>query len=52
MIQGVMPFTLTLDDPTGNSYLQDIMAPDLDPHLTTERYKRSSEQNEQLCIDE
>jgi len=44
------PFTLVLDDPAGNSYLQDIFAPDPDPYLTVEDYDRTEEQDETLGI--
>jgi len=37
--------TLVLDDPIGNSYLQNTYAPDPDPHLKVEKYERTDEQN-------
>ncbi|KAJ3224004.1 nucleolar zinc-finger protein [Clydaea vesicula] len=39
-------FTLILDDPLSNSYLQNVYAPDEDPNMTTEFYERSWEENE------
>jgi len=46
------PFTLILDDPLANSYLQNIYAPDPDPNMTTETYERSWEQNEDLGLND
>ncbi|KAJ3063169.1 NAD-dependent protein deacetylase sirtuin-2 [Podochytrium sp. JEL0797] len=42
------PFTLILDDPLGNSHLQNIFAPDSDPCMTIETYERTAEQNEEF----
>ena len=47
-----MPFTIILDDPLGNSYLQNLYAPDPDPNMTTESYERSWEQNEFLGLND
>jgi len=44
--------TLILDDPLGNSYLQNLYAPDPDPALTIEEYKRTFEQNESLGLND
>lgn len=41
---------LVLDDPTGNSYLQNIYAPDPDPEMTVEHYERTKQQNDDLGI--
>ncbi|XP_052255423.1 zinc finger protein ZPR1-like [Dreissena polymorpha] len=41
-----------LDDPTGNSYLQNLYAPDDDPNMTIELYERTFEQNEDLGIND
>jgi zinc finger protein len=46
------PFTLVLDDPLGNSYLQNLYAPDPDPNMTIESYERSFEQNEFLGLND
>jgi len=43
-------FTLVLDDPAGNSYLQNVYAPDTDPELTIEEYERSEEQDDDLGL--
>ncbi|KAJ3069090.1 hypothetical protein HDU98_007840, partial [Podochytrium sp. JEL0797] len=46
------PFTLILDDPLGNSYLQNIYAPDPDPDMTIESYERTYEQNEDYGLND
>ncbi len=52
MISGKETFTLTLDDPAGNSYLQNVWAPDPDPEMHVEEYQRSWEQNEELGLND
>ncbi|UJR25248.1 hypothetical protein I4U23_006600 [Adineta vaga] len=44
--------TIVLDDPAGNCYLQNICAPEPDPQLTLEHYKRSEEQDELLGLND
>jgi zinc finger protein len=46
------PFTIILDDPLANSYLQNIYAPDPDPNMTIESYERSWDDNEQLGLND
>ena len=46
------PFTLILDDPVANSYLQNIYAPDDDPNMEIITYERTHEQNEELGIND
>ncbi|KAK8864417.1 hypothetical protein IAR55_001665 [Kwoniella newhampshirensis] len=46
------PFTLILDDPVSNSYLQNLYAPDPDPNMEIEEYERTFEQNEDLGIND
>ena len=46
------PFTLILDDPLANSYLQNLYAPDADPNMTIESYDRTWDQNEQLGLND
>ena len=46
------PFTLILDDPLANSYMQNIYAPDPDPNMTIEMYERTWEQNEELGLND
>ncbi|THU98623.1 zf-ZPR1-domain-containing protein [Dendrothele bispora CBS 962.96] len=45
-------FTLILDDPLANSYLQNLYAPDPDPNMTVEMYDRSWQQNEDLGLND
>lgn len=52
IVAGEMVVHFVLDDPAGNSYLQNIYAPDPDPEMTTERYTRSFEQNEELGLND
>ncbi|KAF9368128.1 nucleolar zinc-finger protein, partial [Podila verticillata] len=44
--------TLILDDPLGNSYLQNLYAPEPDPAMTIEEYERTFEQNESLGLND
>lgn len=46
------PFTLILDDPLANSYIQNLSAPDPDPNMTVEGYERTWEQNEELGLND
>lgn len=46
------PFTVVLDDPLSNSYLQNLYAPDPDPNMTQELYDRTFEQNEELGLND
>lgn len=46
------PFTLILDDPLSNSYLQNLYAPDPDPNMTIEMYDRTQEQNDDLGLSD
>lgn len=45
-------FTIILDDPLANSYVQNIYAPDPDPNMAIETYERSWEQNEELGLND
>jgi len=47
-----MPFTVILDDPMANSFVQSLYAPDPDPQLSEESYERSHEQNEELGLND
>ncbi|KAJ3115671.1 hypothetical protein HDU96_000219 [Phlyctochytrium bullatum] len=47
-----VPYTLILDDPLGNSYLQNPYAPDEDPNMIVELYDRTFEQNEELGLND
>lgn len=44
------PFTLILDDISGDSHIENPNAPHPDVAVTTENYERSKEQNHLLCI--
>jgi len=52
MKSGLEAFTIVLDDPAGNSYMQDLYLPEKDPRLEVERYKRTFEQDEELGIND
>ena len=39
-----------LDDPSGNSFIENPLAPDVDSLLSVDHYNRSSEQEVQLGI--
>lgn len=41
-----------MDDPAGNSYLQNVYAPDDDPEMTVEEYERTFDQNEALGLND
>jgi ZPR1 zinc finger protein len=45
-----LPFTLILDDPSGNSFVENPYAPKSDPGMRIRNYQRTAEQNEQLGL--
>ncbi|KAJ3309716.1 nucleolar zinc-finger protein [Boothiomyces sp. JEL0838] len=45
-------FTFAIDDPTGNSYIENLCAPKEDPQIKTTLYTRTKEQNLQLGMQE
>lgn len=47
-----MKFTVIIDDPLSNSYIQNLYAPDPDPNLTIEVYDRTFDQNEELGLND
>jgi len=49
-ISGDLFITIVLDDPVGNSYIQNVYAPDPDPELNIELYERTPEQDLELGI--
>ncbi|CAM9853688.1 unnamed protein product [Lampetra planeri] len=49
---GRMVVHVVLDDSAGNSYLQNVYAPEPDPEMTVERYERSYDQNDDLGIND
>ncbi|KAN0034242.1 hypothetical protein ACTFIV_000735 [Dictyostelium citrinum] len=50
-IAGKKPFTIELDDPVANSYIQNLFAPDDDPQLKIYEYERTYEQNDELGLN-
>ncbi|KAK5872019.1 hypothetical protein PBY51_012755 [Eleginops maclovinus] len=52
IMAGEMDIHFILDDPTGNSYMQNVYAPDPDPEITIEKYTRTFEQNEELGLND
>lgn len=44
--EDVLPFTFRLCDPSGNSYVQNLHAPQPDPNLKIEKFTRTKEQLE------
>lgn len=47
---GKLLTTLVIDDPAGNSYIQNLYAPDDDPNLLIEHYTRTDEDDDDLGI--
>jgi len=47
-----MNVEIILDDPAGNSYVQNLYAPDPDPELEVVLYERTKEQNDELGISD
>ncbi|TNN31022.1 Zinc finger protein ZPR1 [Liparis tanakae] len=52
IVAGELEARVVLDDPAGNSYLQNVYAPEPDPEITVERYTRTYEQNEDLGLND
>ncbi|KAG5836842.1 zinc finger protein ZPR1 [Anguilla rostrata] len=52
IMAGEMDVHVILDDPAGNSYLQNVYAPDPDPEMTVEKYERTFEQKEDLGLND
>ena len=44
------PFSVSLDDPTGNSFLENPHAPQKDTHLNVDHYRRTAQQEKQLGL--
>ncbi|KAL9587979.1 MAG: hypothetical protein Q9203_003203, partial [Teloschistes exilis] len=51
-IRGEMEFTILLEDPLANSYVQSLMAPEPDPQLREEDYARTTEEEDDLGISD
>ncbi|EMP35118.1 Zinc finger protein ZPR1 [Chelonia mydas] len=52
IMEGHMEAHFILDDPAGNSYLQNVYAPEEDPELKVEHYERTFAQNEELGLND
>ncbi|KRY52353.1 Zinc finger protein ZPR1 [Trichinella britovi] len=50
--QGKFAYHLIFDDPSGNSYIESLTAPNPDSKLKVEFYERSWEQNEELGLND
>ena len=48
----LLPYTVILDDPLANSYIQNPYAPDSDEQVFEEKYDRSHDQNEDLGLND
>lgn len=46
-----IPFTVELDDPAGNSFIQNFLAPRPDEQLSTKYYVRTADQDRALGLD-
>lgn len=49
-IKGNLKFTVILTDPLGSSYVQNLCLPHDDPHLKTEEYERTQEEEDDLGL--
>ncbi|XP_070282199.1 zinc finger protein ZPR1 isoform X1 [Myotis yumanensis] len=52
IMEGKMKAHFIMNDPAGNSYLQNVYAPEEDPEMKVERYKRTFDQNEELGLND
>ncbi len=50
-VDGAQPFTVVLDDPSGNSYIENLAAPKPDPQMSITKYIRSDQQCQDIGID-
>ncbi|KAI4172051.1 MAG: hypothetical protein LQ343_003798 [Gyalolechia ehrenbergii] len=51
-IQGELQYTILLEDPLANSYVQNFQAPEPEPKIREEEYLRSEEVDEELGISD
>ena len=49
-IRGEVKYTILMEDPLANSYIQSFNAPEPDPQIRTEEYDRSTEEEEELGL--
>jgi len=52
LLTGDVVFSIVLDDPAGNSFVQNFYAPDPDPEMVVEDYDRTREDDAFLGIDD
>ncbi|XP_032213296.1 zinc finger protein ZPR1 [Mustela erminea] len=52
ILQGDMKAHFIMNDPAGNSYFQNVYAPEDDPHMKVEHYERTFAQNEELGLND
>jgi len=52
LVENKKPFTLILDDPLSNSFINSLCYPNPDPDLIKEEYERTWEQNDELGIND
>lgn len=52
IVNGKRKVTFILNDPTGNSYIQNFYAPDPDPHMEVTHYERNVEEKEDLGLND
>ena len=50
--EGKESFTIIIDDPLANSYIQDVCFPDIDTQLTVETYTRSFEVDDEFGLND
>lgn len=51
-IRGEMKYTILMEDPLGNSYVQSFFAPDPDPQISIEEYARSAQEENELGLND
>ena len=47
-----LPFTIIVEDPAGNSFIENLYAPAKDPNMTISHFERTSQQNEALGLSQ
>jgi len=52
LAEGNSPFTVILEDPIANSYIQNIYAPEDDPEMKIEEFERTLEENDELGLSD
>ena len=51
-INGEMKYTIVLEDPFANSYVQSLFSPDPDPQIRVEEYERTAEEMDELGLSD